>query len=443
MFVNPAGIIDAFSTPTVARDPQAPSDLVVVYRQDRPALSSELARSSDRGLMWSAVTLPLPPGHHKPFFPDAAFGPDGSLYVVYDSLAGRMNVPDAMWLVRSNDGGAHLSTPVQVAGPDAFQPRILVGTHGEVRLTWLQLSTSGTHLSSATTRILSAESADGGRRFSAPVEVSPSGQEVGSPTPVLDQGGALVVAYEDFGASPTATQASNLYDLVVSRVQGSGFAAPVVVARSVVAHQDYNLFDNIFPSLASSPGGQLYLAWSNRGGAERVMMARSNDGGAAWSSPIVIQSPAPGVPGTSDWLPAIAAPGGGRVDVAFLQALSDHYTDAYLATSTDRGASFSIVKLSSDSFDSRVGPTFGGNLPADLGSHLGIAATPAEVQVAWADSVLGTEATGRQDIVTSTAATPGPGPRAPELVGAGVAALAALGCSLIWALSLSTRRAKR
>jgi hypothetical protein len=439
MFVNPAGIIDAFSTPTVARDPRAPSDLVIVYRQDRPELSSELARSSNGGHTWSAVTLPLPPGHHKPFFPDAAFGPDGSLYVVYDSLSGRMNVPDAMWLVRSNDGGAHLGTPVQVAGPDAFQPRILVGTHGEVRLTWLQLSTSGARLSSATTRILSAASADGGTTFSSPVEVSPPGQEVGSPTPVLDTSGVLVVAYEDLGASATATRGSNIYDLVVSRVHGPGFAAPVVVARSVVAHQDYSLFDNIFPAFASSPGGHLYLAWSNRHGAERVMMARSSDGGASWSSPIVIQSPTPGIPGTSDWLPAIAAPGGGRVDVAFLQAMNDHYTDAYLATSTNRGASFSIVKLSSDSFDSRVGPSFGGTLPADLGSHLGIAATPAEVQVAWADSVLGTQATGRQDIVTATGTTPGSGPRAPELVGAGIAAFAALGCSLIWALSRRTR----
>ncbi|MHB1535609.1 MAG: sialidase family protein, partial [Acidimicrobiales bacterium] len=436
VFVNPAGIIDAFSTPTLVRDPVHAGDLVAVYRQDRPRFSAHLAWSADAGATWHSFTLPLPAGDHEAFFPDAAFAPDGELYVAYVDLAGRGNVPADLWLAHSTDGGQHLSAPARVAGAHAFQPRIVVGPDGVIHLTWLQVrSATAARLRGAPVQIVTASSTDRGATFTPVVAVSPAGDWVSSPATAVGPGGRLVVAYEDLGPGPPDNRQTDRYALVVSRGEGSGFSAPVTVSANVVGHQSVDLFDNLFPSLAAAPGGpggtgdpggNLYLAWSNRSRPGQVLLARSADGGARWSSATSVDIPAGGAGGVSQYLPSVAIAPNGHVDVAFLEEHADHFTDVYLATSTDQGASFNVIRMSSASFDGRVGPTFGGGLPADLGSHLGLISGDSTVHVAWADTRLGTSATGREDIVTAAATTLGTTLARTELGVAAVAALLAL-----------------
>jgi hypothetical protein len=131
-------------------------------------------------------------------------------------------------------------------------------------------------------------------------------------------------------------------------------------------------------------------------------------------------------------MPAVSVAPSGRVAVVYLNqpgATPGLFTDVHLATSFDEGKTFRDVRLSSESFDSRIGPTFGGGLLPDLGSHLGVAGDGDTLYAAWGDSRLGTETTGREDIVATSVAGVGSGVTARWWFVA-AAALAAVGLVL-------------
>ncbi|MEJ7765848.1 MAG: hypothetical protein WKF86_10155, partial [Acidimicrobiales bacterium] len=119
--------IDAHNSPTLARSPINPHNLVVADRIDTPRFSCALHVSFDTGATWSRTAIPFPQGEEDPprcFAADAAFGPDGALHVSFVTLKGEGNVPNAGWLVSSTDGGRTLSEPKRALGPLAFQVRL-------------------------------------------------------------------------------------------------------------------------------------------------------------------------------------------------------------------------------------------------------------------------------------------------------------------------------
>ena len=82
-------------------------------------------------------------------------------------------------------------------------------------------------------------------------------------------------------------------------------------------------------------------------------------------------------------------------------------TDATLASSSDEGGSFQTTRLSSRSFDSRVGASAGERLPVDFGSRLGLSSTDSRSLAAWTDTRLGSVDTGRQDVFSAVYEPPG------------------------------------
>ena len=440
VFVNPAGIINAYSTPTVTVDPRAPNEVVVVYRQDRPSLSASMAWSNDGGVTFHPTSLPLPSGSDRPFFPDAAFGPDGTLYVTYANLVGAGNVPGQLWATTSSDGGQTLAAPTMIATGETFQPRIAVGGAGEVDLTWVLEGkrAAGAPLTGAQTQLLTVRSTDGARTWSAPIHVNPAdGNLVSGASTVVDDG-EQIVTYERFGPSEatlitgaTAT-GPQAYDIVVTRSQPgrATFSAPVTVAAGVTTTQRFSLFFPQFPSLAAGPRGSLYLAWArNLAQGQDVLVARSPDRGTTWSAPVRANDNRSG-DGTARQLPTLGVAPDGRVDVVMIDQRNDRtglFADIYLASSTNQGRSFHDVLMSSSAFNTQIGPSFGGGLAPDLGAHLGVASTDGGVLAAWADSRLGTDTTGRQDIVAVQVTIDDAGPeRTWFLVAAGVLLVAAI-----------------
>ena len=111
VFVNPPGIIDAYSTPTIAVNPRRPGNEIAVFRKDAPRLSAQLGWSTDRNKTWHTTALPLPPGDDRPFFPDAAFGPDGTLYVTYVNLTGTGNTPANLFVATHPTEGGPFRSP--------------------------------------------------------------------------------------------------------------------------------------------------------------------------------------------------------------------------------------------------------------------------------------------------------------------------------------------
>ncbi len=414
VFVNRGSIIDAHNTPSVARNPRDPDNLVIVNRVDRPAFSAGLHWSTDGGKVWRHTALPLPTGEDRPYGPDVSFGPDGTLYVSYVNLAGLANAPENLWLARSDDGGRTLSAPVKLAGELAFQARVAVDHEGAVHVTWLQASDIGLLSFVGPAQVVAARSTDGGKSFSSPVRVSdPQRERVGAATPVVDSEGRLVVLYQDF--KDDARDWQNLpgpawgrpFSLVVTRSPDGGrsFYRGIELESDVVPNERFLVFLPAFPSLAAGPDGSLYVAWSDgRNGDDDVFLRTSSDGGATWSEPARVNTNARG-DGTDQYLPKVAAASNGRVDVLFYDRRRDPtrnvMTDAFLATSHDGGGSFDERQLSLRSFDARVGPSAAPHLPPDLGSRLGLVSWNDGAVAAWTDTRLGSVDSGRQDIVAS------------------------------------------
>jgi hypothetical protein len=446
--VDKGGIIDARNSPSLARDPRKPNTLVATHRVDRPRFSASLDRSADDGRTWRRTALPLPRGLDRPFAPDAAFAPDGTLYVIYVNLAGTGNVPANLWLSKSLDGGRTLSPPVRIAGKLAFQARVVVDRDGVVHLTWLQAREVGLlALSGPPAPVVTARSDDGGLTFSRPVPVSdPARELVGAASPVIDSDGQLVVLYEDFKGDRRDFQ--NLegpawdapFGLVVTRPIGRGsFAAGVQLEDGLIPTHRFLAFLPEFPALAAGPGDTLYVAWSDgRNGDEDVFLRRSRDDGATWSAPKRVNDNPKG-DRTSQYLPRVDVAPDGRVDVLYLDRRRDRrnvMTDATLASSDDEGDSFQNIRLSSRSFDSRVGARASPQLPVDFGTRLGLSSGNDRSLAVWTDSRLGDEGTGRQDIFSAAyAAAPAPALARPPVIG--------LLAALALALALMTARARR
>jgi hypothetical protein len=432
---NPNGpdqLITARNSPTVVRNPARPGNVVVVDRVDRPGFSAELDSSMDGGRTWRHLVLPLPAGRDRPYAPDAAFSPDGTLYVSYLNLEGVGNDPQTLWLAHSGDGGTTLSAPARVADHLVFQPRLAVGADRTVYLTWLQGSEVGNlTLVGPPAPVVLARSSDGGTTFSAPVPVSDTSRTlVGAASPVIGRDGSLFVLYEDFKNDVRDFQ--NLdgpvwdspFSLVVTRSSDGGrsFAPGVVVDSDVVPTARFLVYQPPFPSLAAGPGRSLYVAWSGgRSGAPEVWLRRSGDDGATWDPAVRVDGQ-----GRQE-LPTVAVAPDGRVDVVCLEGAGGHRLVAELATSADRGASFTNLRLSSASFDSTVGPRTGPvYLGTDLGSRLGLSSTDSGVVTAWTDTRQGTQDTGRQDVETAGVTGLGGGGPAGRLALAGALVVAAL-----------------
>jgi len=384
VLVNEPQPIDANNSPTVVRNPRRPDDVVVVHRVDSPAFSAILEDSADGGRTWTSRPLPLPEGADRPFAPDAAFGPDGTLFVLYTNLEGLGNTPANLWLSRSPDGGRTLSAPTRVAGKLSFQPRLAVDQRGTVYVTWLQAASVGLFsLGTTPSPVVISRSEDGGQTFSPPVPVSdPKRPRVGAASPVVDSSGRLHVLYEDFRGDRRDFEnldgppAEEPFALVVTRSDDGArtFSPGVEVEPEVVPTGRFVAFLPAFPSLAAGPNSSLYVAWSDgRNGDEDVFLRRSGDGGTTWSPPLRVNDSRQG-DGTSQYLPRVAVAATGRVDVLFLDRRRDPTNvkaDAFLASSHDRGRSFANTRLSSQSFDAQIGNGTPHGDP-DFGSRLGL-----------------------------------------------------------------------
>ena len=419
--------ISAHNSPSLARNPVRPANLVVTSRIDTPFFSCALHVSTDAGATWRQTAIPAPEGEQaKCFRPDVAFAADGTLLLAFVTLRGRANTPHALWLSKSNDGGRTLSDPVRVHGKLTFQTRLAADPADPKRvfLTWLQGEEVGIFkFTKPGNPILASRSDDAGATWSEPVRVNTAahGRAIG-PAPVIGPGGALYVLYLDLGRDRLDYEGGHQarggpaydgrYSLVLARSRNgeTGWEESVVDDR-VRAIERFLVFLAPAPALAIDGDGRLFAAFhDNRLGDPDVNLWSLEPGDSEWDGPVRVND-TPRRDRTAQYLPALAVAPDGRLDVLYYDRRLDRtnvLNNASLQSSFDHGRTFTpALRLSRKGFDSRIGFGAKEGLP-DLGSRLALTADDRSALGVWTDTRAGTPATQKQDLAAGIVAVSDP-----------------------------------
>lgn len=439
VLVGDLGVVTVNNSPSIARNPLNPANVVVANRVDRPGFSAAVSASTDGGRTWTTVPPPLPDGLDRPYAPSVAFGPDGTLHLLYVNLTGRGNVPEQLWVARSDTGGRTFEDPVRITGAHPFQARLVVDpATGTIHVTWLQAEELALLAFPGRPVVVASRSTDGGATWSEPVQVSDQDRErVGAAVPVLTEDGDLVVVHKDFRGDRRDFE--NLegpawdqpFALVAVRSEDDGrtFGPTVEIDDHLLPLRRFLPFLPEFPDVVATGGAGLQVVWADgRNGDLDVFTSTSPDAGRTWSAPVRVNDNPLG-DGTSQYLPAIDVALSGRVDIAYLDRRDDP-TDVRTHASLALGGGRTVV-LSPRAFDARIGPAAAPHLEPDFGSRLALDSTGEEVLAAWPDTTLGTQTTGRQDLATRRVRV-APPVLAPWLALTLAGALLAVGCTALW-----------
>ncbi len=420
---------DAYNSPSLRRDPTDPANLALTSRIDGPTPSCSLQTSADGGVTWGHTSVPLPEvGGVGCFAPDVAFGPDGTLYMAFTSLAAadaQPTAPAAVWVVSSRDHGRSLSAPVKASGPLAFEVRLAADpvTPGVLHLVWLQareVSTWG--FVGDDQPIVASRSEDGGATWEPPVTVSASGRRrVVAPSPVAGPDGSLYVAYLDVRGDELDYLGTHLgqggapdpgpWSLVVARSGDGGkhWSETVVDGRLEPTQRFLVLFPPAPSAAFDLSRNRLYVGFHDgRPGDADVVLWASGDGGRTWSAPTAVNRPGPDRSG-EQYLAGLAVAPNGRLDVVYYDRSTDPdgaMNDVSLSSSSDGARSFRAkVRLSDRTFDSRVGLGADRGM-ADLGDRMGLLSTDRRALAVWTDTRAGTVDDGRQDLAKAVVVFP-------------------------------------
>jgi hypothetical protein len=457
--------VSAHNSPSIVRNPVNDANLVIVNRIDNPFYSCALHVSPDGGASWSQTPIPKPRGEQpKCYAPDVAFGADGSLYLTFVTLAGRGNVPNAVWLARSHDGGLTLSEPVKILGPLAFQIRVVAdpSVPGRLYLTWLQgKEVALLRFAEPGNPIRFARSDDGGASWHGPVRVSsPDRQRVIAPSPALGPNGELYVFFLDVGDDRLDYDGAHqgqggppypgYFTLVLARSLDSGATwSESVVDASIRPTQRFIVFIPPLPSVAiDRDGGTIYAAYQDgRAGDADVSVWASRDGGNSWARTRVNDTEL--TDGTSQYLPEVEVAPNGRVDVLYYDRRADPddiMNEVSLQSSLDGGRTFGrSLRVSDAAFDPRIGFGSQRNM-TEIGNRLALLSTETRALAAWTDTRAGTPVSGKQDIVRAMVSF-SERPRLPHVASTvlryGGVAHVVTGMALLAMLALSRLRDRR
>lgn len=287
--------------------------------------------STDGGKTWSAaVAVATTPGASED--PAIAVGKDGSVVVVWTDTSSGDGKPD-IYAARSADKGKTWTAPVDVSNTPGVSsaPDVKIAPNGDTYVIWLDTS-SGTD----SPDVYFASSADGGKTFSKPADVSNTPGKSLTPAIALAQSGAIHVTWCDTSsgdASPDVYYSG-------STDGGKTWSKAIDVSNSPGVSADSDI--------AVDAKGRIYITWSDTTEGDKspdIMVATSSDGGKTFGKAVNVSK----TPGTSSD-PGIAATGDGRVAAIWVDTSGGSASpDVWMATSTNGGKSFGKAKNVSNS----------------------------------------------------------------------------------------------
>ena len=250
--------------------------------------------------------------------PQVAVDAAGHIYVAWeDDAANNANI----LVSRSTDGGATFLAPVNISSAVSqstswpYNPRLAVESGGAIDVVWLD-STSRTY------DVFFARSTDGGKTFSAPLNLSNDNADNAEPQIAVDANGKIHVVWENdsitFGVFYTqSSDGGATFSPVTPLVPGGTSAAT--------------------PELAVA-GSNVYVAWENDASSHsQVAFSHSSDGGATFSPATNLTNTAGSAFGAK-----LAVDAGGNLDVVWIDNPAGNY-ELMFSRSTDNGATFSAA----------------------------------------------------------------------------------------------------
>ncbi|MDQ4133415.1 MAG: glycoside hydrolase [Actinomycetota bacterium] len=455
---NPTAV-RAHSSPQIAVNPKngelvvVESDIQAIRNDPEGRRGCNVHISADGGRTWfrggNAMMKPYTECSRVVIngpYATLAFDKNGVLYVAHTASDPKFanphppaSIPRHVVLARSTDGGRTFQTTMVYKGPEEASETAgdlpVTGQNGRamvavdpsdssrVYVAWAQ-SGSGTKEKA---KSLIAASADGGKTFAAPVDVSdPRGAS--QPRPTVDGDGAVHVLYlsGSFGLPRSEPQAPPVPRPVYHRESSDGgktWSEPVEVDPGVGAHRKW--------LLAADPKSKaLYAVWyGNPTKPEAdireqdyldVFLRVSMDGGKTWSEARTVNEGGRSDKGVKRYDPAISITPSGRVDIAWYdfrnspvpEGVGNYdfnvggFQDVYYTSSTDNGRTFQRpdTRITDRIIDRNVG-VWSNNFHSH--TNVGMTSTDEGVFFAWQDSRNGNAETNAEDVYFASAGPAG------------------------------------
>jgi hypothetical protein len=395
--------VNAEVEPWVAVNPANPANIIGAWQQDRwsdgGARGLVAGFSSDGGASWGETTLPFSAcargglAYERASDPWVSIGSDGTAYAVSISFNASDN-NNAVAAATSTNGGRTWRNLRVIQADNApnfqfFNDKESVTadptTAGSAYVVWDRLVTpngnprASLHTSAFTGPAMFSKTTDGGRTWSTPQVIVPTGQHeqtIGNEIVVDPRDGTLY----DFFDLIVPPQSPSPYNVafVKSTDDGATWTAPQVIANlQTVFVSDPNTGQairtgDIIPEAAIDPAtGQLYAVWQdsrfNGGNFDEVALSTSTNGGATWSAPIRVNTPT----GRPAFTPSIHVSSDGTVGVTYYDfrnlttEITTLPTDYWFTSSSNQGASFANEAHLAGPFDMLTAPNAAGFFVGD------------------------------------------------------------------------------
>jgi hypothetical protein len=370
--------------PSVKISRKDPNRVVAAWRDFRTGVNPALRRigysySTDGGLTWSVsqLTPQIIPTCALSSDPAVATDTAGNFYIVTISLNDNTGNGEA-WLFKSVDGGVTFDSAYHIASsPSTFEDKEYVTTdfvptspyYNNMYVSWTRFGNG--------TDIYLVKSTDQGITWSSPVLVSSEAGVQGS-IPAVGPNGEVYVAWYGYDYS-----SENIY-FDKSTDGGATFGTDKVISPCPNAW-----FPSMAVDLSGGQyNGNIYVTWNDdRNGDGDIFLSKSTDSGNTWSAAQRINND-PINNGREQYWPWIAVAENGEIDLIFYDTRNtpnNSIIEAYLARSTDGGAAFTNELIST-----AQSPTNTPNSDVRFGDYIGIDAYGGNIVVpVWTDERAG------------------------------------------------------
>ena len=224
---------------------------------------------------WS-VSRPIS-GPGRTFYSAITVGPQGRIHATWEETADPLfNTDFEIYYSQSDDGGETWSLPVNVSrsADSSRVPFIAVDGQGGVHIAWAEEDNPAEHPGGVNgDDVFYGHSADGGKTWSVPINLSQSPGNSGPIRLVADSQGSVHAVYVDAVQMGESVQSGRLLH---RRWDGRAWSEPVVILDAVTTGDQ--------PDVAVDSHGNLHVVWMETyRGNQEIFHLQSADGGRSWT----------------------------------------------------------------------------------------------------------------------------------------------------------------